>query len=145
MLLLPPTRRRGPPAVGRRSKTNLTPAHLAGGWEVEQGHDFFLLVFLLVLLCPILSVTLLILLGHRTFNRDPCILHNGEGARRCMKRESIKSRRGGQPNDMCSFFTQFILREVTQGCPVFSHLNYQQSSPEEQVYRLLHSRVDICK
>ena len=38
MLLLPPTRRGGPPAVGRRSKTNLTPAHLAGGWEEEQGH-----------------------------------------------------------------------------------------------------------
>ena len=36
MLLLPPTRRGGPPAVGRRSKTNLTPAHLAGGWEEEQ-------------------------------------------------------------------------------------------------------------
>ena len=38
MLHLPPTRRRGPPAVGRWSSTYLTPAHLAGGWEVEQGH-----------------------------------------------------------------------------------------------------------
>ena len=36
MLHLPPTRRRGPPAVGRWSKTNLAPALLAGGWEVEQ-------------------------------------------------------------------------------------------------------------
>ena len=38
MLHLPPTWRTGPPAGWRWSKTNLTPARLAGGWEVEQGH-----------------------------------------------------------------------------------------------------------
>ena len=36
MLHLPPTWRTGPPAGWRWSKTNLTPARLAGGWEVEQ-------------------------------------------------------------------------------------------------------------
>ena len=45
-------------------------------------HDFFLLVFLLVLICPVLVVALLILLGHRTVNRDPCILYSRVGARR---------------------------------------------------------------
>ena len=40
-------------------------------------HDFFLLVFLI---CPVLVVALLILLGHRTVNRDPCILYSRVGA-----------------------------------------------------------------
>ena len=60
-------------------------------------HDFFLLVFFLVLICPVLVVALLILLGHRTVNRDPCILYSRVGARRCMKRGFIKSRTGGSP------------------------------------------------
>ena len=60
-------------------------------------HDFFLLLFLLVLICPVLVVALLILLGHRTVNRDPCILYSRVGARRCVKRGFIKSRTGGSP------------------------------------------------
>ena len=35
-------------------------------------HNFLLLV----LICPILVVALLILLGHRAVNRDPCILYS---------------------------------------------------------------------
>ena len=55
-------------------------------------HNFLLLV----LICPILVVALLILLGHRAVNRDPCI-YSQVGARMCMENEFIKSRTGGSP------------------------------------------------
>ena len=56
-------------------------------------HNFLLLV----LICLILVVALLILLGHRAVNRDPCILYSQVGARMCMENEFIKSRTGGSP------------------------------------------------